>query len=148
MNKSDRSDRSARAVMIAAFIGFIISGVAYVAAPPRTTAQFFDSSTPAILWGVVFFVGGMIAVNGVIRKVPHIERLGLMLVIIAGTVLTLTQGAVMFADPITWSRGGGTGVYGSFTILSIAFWLRLGRNVETVNLVADLQAEREADDGS
>ena len=143
-----KTSNSARAVMVAAFIGFVISGIAYIIAPPRTTAQDFDSSVPAVMWGGVFLVGGIVAVAGVVKKTPHLERLGLMLIIIAGSVLTLSQAAVMFSDPVTWTRGGGTGVYGSFTLLAIAFWLRLRKQVETVNLAADLPPGREIDDGS
>lgn len=140
--------RAAHIAMGAAFTGFVLSGTAYVIAPPRTTAQYFDSSLPAVLWGVVFFIGGIVAVTGVIKKTPHLERLGLILIVIAGAVLTLSQAAVMFSSPITWTRGGGTGVYASFTLLAYAFWLRLRKQVETVNLAADLERERESDDGS
>lgn len=69
-----------------------------------------------------------------------------MLVVIAGAVLTLSQLAVMLEVPITWTRGGGTGAYGSFTLLALALWLRLGRRVEDVNFVAEVS--REEEDGS
>lgn len=140
--------KSVRAVMTAAFLGFILSGMLYIAAPPRTTAQFLDSNGPAMLWGVVFLAGGVIAVAGVVKKLPHVERLGLMFIIIAGVVLTITQAFVMFSTPITWSRGGGTGIYASFTLLAFGSWLRLGKSVETVNLAADIEREWRGDDGS
>lgn len=140
--------RSVRAVMTAAFIGFVASGIAYVIAPPRTTAQFLDSNIPATLWGCVFLVGGIIAVGGVLKRLPHVERLGLMLIVIAGVVLTLAQIGVMFGPPITWTRGGGTGIYASFTLLAFGSWLRLGKNVETVNLAADIDNEWRQGDGS
>lgn len=133
--------------MAASFSGFGISGLAYVLAPTRSTAQFFDTNAPAMMWGVVFLLGGIIAVTGVVKKLAHVERLGLMFIIIAGTVLTITQTAVMFSPPITWSRGGGTGVYASFTLLAIGSWLRLGRSVETANLAAEINLDQEEGNG-
>ena len=129
-----------------AFLGFVVSGLFYVFAPTRSSSQYYDSSIPAVLWGVVFVVGGVFAVWGILRRTPHLERLGLMLVVIAGAVLTLSQLAVMLEVPITWTRGGGTGAYGSFTLLALALWLRLGRRVEDVNFVAEVS--REEEDGS
>lgn len=142
-----RADKRVRAVMLSAFVGFVVSGGFYIFQPQNSSSHYYDSSLPAILWGVVFFIGGAIAVWAIIKRIPHLERLGLMLVIIAGAILTISQAALMFELPITWTRGGGTGAYGSFTLLAFAFWLRLRKQVEAVNLVADIESEREGDDG-
>lgn len=142
-----KDEKHIRNVMIAAFIGFLLSGGFYILAPPRTTSQYFDTSIPAVMWGIVFAIGGLIAVLGVMRRTPHLERLGLMFIVIAGTVLTLSQTAVMFAAPITWTRGGGTGAYASFTLLAFAFWMKLRKKVEVSNLAADLPEGRESPDG-
>lgn len=143
-----KDEKRIRNVMVAAFVGFLATGVFYVAAPPRTTSQYFDTSVPAIMWGIVFAIGGLIAVLGVMRRTPHLERLGLMFIVIAGTVLTLSQAAVMLSAPVTWTRGGGTGAYASFTLLAFAFWMKLRKKVEVSNLAADLPEGRETPDGS
>lgn len=134
--------------MFSAFVGFVVSGGFYIFQPPKSSSHYYDSSAPAILWGVVFLVGGTIAVWAIIKRIPHLERLGLILVVIAGAILTVSQAALMFEFPVTWTRGGGTGAYGSFTILALAFWLRLRKEVEVVNFVADLPEERDSTDGS
>lgn len=144
--KTADSSKSVKVITSLAFLGFVVSGLFYVFAPTRSSTQYYDSSIPAVLWGVVFVVGGVFAVWGILRRTPHLERLGLMLVVIAGAVLTLSQLAVMLEVPITWTRGGGTGAYGSFTLLALALWLRLGRRVEDVNFVAEVS--REEEDGS
>ena len=142
-----KTDRRGRAAMLSAFVGFIVSGCFYVLAPPQSSSHYYDSSLPAVLWGVVFFIGGAIALWAIIKEVPHLERLGLILVVIAGAILTISQAALMFEFPITWTRGGGTGAYGSFTLLAFAFWLRLRKQIEAVNFVADIQRDREKNDG-
>lgn len=144
--RTAESSKSVKIITSLAFLGFVVSGLFYVFAPTRSSTQYYDSSIPAVLWGVVFVVGGVFAVWGILRRTPHLERLGLMLVVIAGAVLTLSQLAVMLEVPITWTRGGGTGAYGSFTLLALALWLRLGRRVEDVNFVAEVS--REEEDGS
>ena len=144
--RTAESSKSVKVITSLAFLGFVVSGLFYVFAPTRSSTQYYDSSIPAVLWGVVFVVGGVFAVWGILRRTPHLERLGLMLVVIAGAVLTLSQLAVMLEVPITWTRGGGTGAYGSFTLLALALWLRLGRRVEDVNFVAEVS--REEEDGS
>lgn len=141
--KTADSSKSVKVITSLAFLGFVVSGLFYVFAPTRSSSQYYDSSIPAVLWGVVFVVGGVFAVWGILRRTPHLERLGLMLVVIAGAVLTLSQLAVMLEVPITWTRGGGTGAYGSFTLLALALWLRLGRRVEDVNFVAEVSREEE-----
>lgn len=136
--KTSESSTSVKVITFLAFVGFVTSGLFYVFAPPNSSSQFYDSSIPAVLWGVVFSLGGFFAIWGILRKTPHLERFGLMLVVIAGSVLTISQSALMFEVPITWTRGGGTGAYGSFTLLALALWLRLGKRVEAVNFVADM----------
>ena len=143
--RTSESSKSVKIITSLAFLGFVASGLFYVFAPPNSSSQYYDSSIPAVLWGVVFVLGGFFAVWGIIRKTPHLERFGLMLVIIAGGVLTISQTALMLEIPITWTRGGGTGAYGSFTLLALALWLRLGKRVEDVNFVADM--DRSEGDG-
>lgn len=146
---SDRSNTKSVTVFASlAFFGFVTSGLFYMFAPPMSSSKYYDSSIPAVLWGLVFVAGGGFAIWGIVRRIPHVERLGLMLVIIAGSILTISQTALMFEYPITWTRGGGTGAYGSFTLLSIALWLRLGKRVDSVNMVADLYQDRTDGDGS
>src|SRR5690625_718170 len=144
--RTSESSKSVKIITSLAFFGFVASGLFSVFAPPNSSSQYSGSAIPAVLWGVVFVLGGLFAVWGIIRKTPHLESFGLMLVIIAGGVLTISQGALMLEIPITWTRGGGTGAYGSFTLLALALWLRLGKRVENVNFVADM--DRSEGDGS
>lgn len=120
------------------FIVFGSAGVSYMAAPPRTTSDFLDSSIPAMIWGLVFLVGSGTALGGIWKRIPHVERLGLMLVIIAGVVLTAVQTLVMFDPPITWTRAGGTGAYAGFTLIAWALHIKTGSRVEVINLAADI----------
>lgn len=145
--KTSESSTSVKVITSLAFVGFVISGLFYVFAPTKSSSQYYDSSIPAVLWGVVFVLGGFCAVWGITRRTPHLERLGLMLVVIAGSVLTISQAALMLEVPITWTRGGGTGAYGSFTLLALALWLRLGKRVEAVNFVADMDRSEGEGDG-
>src|SRR5699024_2043693 len=102
--KTSESSPSVKVITALAFIGFAISELFYIFAPTHSSSQHYDSSLPAVLWGVVFVLGGFCAVWGILRKTPHLERLGLMLVVIAGSVLTISQAAVMFEVPITRSE--------------------------------------------
>lgn len=120
----------------ASFI-FTLAGLAYMFFPPRTTAAFFDSEWPAVAWGAVFTFGGVISALGVLTNRPHHERLGVSLVLVAACCLTIAQFSVMFEIPITWTRGGGTLAYLGFTMWAFDRWKRLGREVETINEIAD-----------
>ena len=142
-----KSDRLYRAVLSAAFVVFGAAGVSYMVFPPRTTSDFLDSSIPAMIWGLVFLVGAGIALGGVWTRVPHVERLGLALVIIAGVVLTAVQALVMFDPPITWTRAGGTGAYAGFTLIAWALHIKTGTRVEVINLAADIGKRRRAEGG-
>lgn len=145
-----KRDRTYRTVLSAAFVVFGAAGVAYMVAPPRTTSDFLDSSIPAMIWGFVFLVGAGIALGGIWKRIPHVERLGLMLVIIAGAVLTVVQSLVMFDPPITWTRAGGTGAYAGFTLIAWALHLKTSTRIEVINLAADIgrrRAEGGGDDG-
>lgn len=127
----------ARAVRIASYAVFIAGGIFYIVAPPLSSKSFFNTEALAVSWGVVFAIGGVIAVIGAATRVPHTERLGLILVSIAGAVLTINQVAVMFEEPITWTRGGGTAAYGAFSLLSLALALQMGDKIDSINFVAD-----------
>lgn len=142
MPLSGKRDRLYRSVLSAGFIVFGAAGVSYMAAPPRTTSDFLDSSIPAMIWGGVFLVGAGIALGGVWTRTPHVERLGLALVIIAGVVLTAVQTLVMFDPPIMWTRAGGTGAYAGFTLIAWALHIKTGTRVEVINLAADIGKRR------
>lgn len=102
-------------------------------APPRTTAEFFDSEWPAVLWGCIFFAGGVVSGIGTGVRLPHVERFGVFCVSVAAGCLTAGQLLVMLDHPITWTRGGGTLVY--FGLASWAFerYLRLSDDVGAIN---------------
>lgn len=148
MPLSGKRDRLYRSVLSAAFIVFGAAGVSYMVAPPRTTSDFLDSSIPAMIWGGVFLAGAGIALGGIWSRVPHVERLGLALVIIAGLVLTAVQTLVMFDHPITWTRAGGTCAYAGFTLIAWALHLKTGTRVEVINLAADIGKRRDEGEGT
>lgn len=136
-------DRTYRLVLGAAFFMFGVTGIAYMVAPPRTTADFLDSSWPSVVWGFVFLTGAVVALLGTWTRKPLTERLGLMLIIIAGVVLTAVQALVMFDPPITWTRGGGTAAYAGFALVAWALHIKLGSRVDIVNLAADIEPTAE-----
>ena len=132
-------------ILALAFGGFIISGLFYLLAPPTSTFRFYETNVPAMLWGAVFIVGAGVAMWGALKRIPHVQRLGLMFVIIAGTVLTANQTLLMFDEPITWTRGGGTVVLAAYTLITLVLWRKLKPRVDIVNLAADIE---EGGDGS
>lgn len=130
----DRTSRALRAVGSAVFT---FAGAFYVLAPPNTTTSFFDTPAPAVMWGWVFAAGGLISLAGTIVRVVHIERLGVLFVVVAATMLAAGQSMVMLADPITWTRGGGTLVYCGFGLWAFERWWRLGRDEKAINEIVD-----------
>lgn len=67
---------------------FLSAGLFYVLAPPRTTTSFFDTPFPAIAWGAVFVLGGLVSLIGVFTRYVHIERFGVFAIVVAGTCLS------------------------------------------------------------
>lgn len=134
----DRTSRIFRAVGSTIFIG---AGAFYILAPPNTTTSFFDTPTPAVMWGWVFAVGGLISLIGTTTRVVHVERLGVLFVIVAAAMLVAGQSLVMFggAEGITWTRGGGTAVYLGFGSWAFERWWRLGRDERAINEIADAE---------
>lgn len=116
---------------------FLTAGLFYVYATPRTTASYFDSTFPAVVWGWVFVLGGFVSLLGVMTRYVHIERFGVFAIVVAGTCLTIGQTMVMFDLPITWTRGGGTLAYLGFTIFALERWHRLGADERAINAIAD-----------
>lgn len=135
-----------RALKLVAYTMFVGSGSMYVFFPPVSSAGFFGSAVPAIAWGVTFMAGGAVALIGTVQRVPHTERFGLTLVAIAGLILTLNQGALMFDAPITLTRGGGTLAYGAFAVVAAILALMLEDKIEAINLAASIE-EKRLDDG-
>jgi hypothetical protein len=87
--KAARRRRIERWLRAAAFVVFMTAGGFFILAPPMSSSDFFNSSIPAIAWGAVFFIGGALALRGILAKTPHLEQLGVSLVVIAGIVLTI-----------------------------------------------------------
>jgi hypothetical protein len=140
--KAARRRRIERWLRAAAFVVFMTAGGFFILAPPMSSSDFFNSSIPAIAWGAVFFIGGALALRGILAKTPHLEQLGVSLVVIAGIVLTINQSALMFEEPITWTRGGGTAAYAAFTLLAGSLIPGIRDRVEVVSLAADISKER------
>lgn len=116
---------------------FAGAGAFYVLAPPMTTTSYFDTSWPAVTWGWVFFIGGILSLIGVFTRYIHLERFGVLCVTIAGLMLTTAQASVMFDDPVTWTRGGGTLAYLGLAVWALERWHRLGVDERAINAVAD-----------
>lgn len=112
---------------------FALGGLFYIMAPPKTTSDFFDASWPAILWGCIFFAGGLISGIGTAVRLPHIERFGVFCVAVAAMCLTAGQLLVMLDHPVTWTRGGGTLVYLGLASWAFERYLRLSHDVAAIN---------------
>lgn len=130
-------DRTSRVLRAVGSIVFTAAGFFYVFAPPNTTTSFFDTPVPAIMWGWVFAAGGVVSLVGTFTRIVHVERLGVLFVIVAAAMLVAGQSMVMFGDPITWTRGGGTLVYAGFGLWAFERWWKLGRDERAINDVAD-----------
>ena len=130
----NRTSRFLRALGSLVFLG---AGLFYVFASPRTTASYFDSTYPAVVWGWVFILGGAVSLIGVLSQYVHIERFGVFTIVVAGSCLSIGQALVMFDVPITWTRGGGLLVYVAFTLFSFERWYRLGAEEQAINAIAD-----------
>lgn len=130
----NRTSRFLRALGSLVFLG---AGLFYVFASPRTTASYFDSTYPAVVWGWVFILGGVVSLLGVLSRYVHIERFGVFAIVVAGSCLSIGQALVMFDVPITWTRGGGLLVYVAFTLFSFERWYRLGAEEQAINAIAD-----------
>lgn len=130
----NRTSRFLRALGSLVFLG---AGLFYVFASPRTTASYFDSTYPAVVWGWVFILGGVVSLLGVLSRYVHIERFGVFAIVVAGSCLSIGQALVMFDVPITWTRGGGLLVYVAFTLFSFECWYRLGAEEQAINAIAD-----------
>lgn len=127
------TSRTARAL---GSVVFFVAGLAYILLPPLTTISTFDTALPAIAYGCVFAAGGAISLYGVSARYTQIERFGVVLVVIAATCLTLTQGLVMLDGP-TWTRLGGTLVYAGYTMWAFERWHSLGADAQAVRALAD-----------
>lgn len=130
-------DRTSRALRAIGSIVFTAAGGFYILAPPSTTTSFFDTPVPAIMWGYVFAAGGIISLIGTLSRIVHLERLGVLFVVVAAAMLVAGQSMVMFADPITWTRGGGTLIYMGFGLWAFERWWRLGRDEKAINEIVD-----------
>lgn len=130
-------DKTSRALRAIGSTVFTLAGGFYVLAPPSTTTSFFDTPAPAIMWGWVFAAGGLISLAGAITRVVHVERLGVLFVVVAALMLVAGQSLVMFGDTITWTRGGGTLVYLGFGLWAFERWWRLGRDEKAINEIVD-----------
>lgn len=130
-------DKTSRALRAVGSVVFTLAGGFYVLAPPNTTTSFFDTPTPAIMWGWVFAAGGLISLAGTFTRIIHIERLGVLFVVVAALMLVAGQSLVMFGDTITWTRGGGTAVYLGFGLWAFERWWKLGRDERAINEIAD-----------
>lgn len=129
---------------------FTLSGLAYVLLPPRSSTTYFDSSLPAKTWGVLFAIGGIISLWGVLTKYTHTEKLGVAFVAVATLALAFNNILLMIDAPVVWTRLGGSLFYLASCMWASERWYRLGKDVEMLGrLVEDEDAERDehASDG-
>lgn len=118
-------------------IVFAGAGIFYVIAPPLTTSSYFEAEWPAVTWGWIFAIGGVISLIGTFTRYVHVERLGVFCVAVAGALLATAQTSVMLDTPITWTRGGGSLVYFGLALWAFERWHRLGEDERAINAVAD-----------
>ena len=128
--------RTSRTTRACGSVLFTAAGAFYVLAPPNTTTAYFDTPWPAILWGLVFLVGGIMSLVGTLTQYVHVERLGVLWCAIAAAMLTLGQAAVMLDHPVTWTRGGGTLVYAGFAAWAFERWMRLAPDEKAIAALA------------
>lgn len=100
--------RPRRVWRLVSYLSGIAAGLFYILAPPLTTTTYLQSDFPAVAWGVALLCGGIISAVAWFSKLLTLDVIGLWLLIIGVAALLLTQAAVMFGAPITWTRGGGT----------------------------------------
>ena len=115
---------------------FTLAGLAYLLIPPRSSTAYFDSSWPAKSWGLLFLLGGIISLWGVLMKRTHTEKLGVAFVAVATLALALNNGLLMFDHPILWSRLGGGLFYLACSMWALERWDRLGKDVVVIEAVA------------
>lgn len=117
---------------------YIAAGAFYILAPPRTTARFLEASWPAILWGAVMVAGGIVAIRGLQSRVLQTEQLGILMLLVATTMLALTQTAVA-VDSWTLTRGGGTFVLWALCSFALARYSELSADIRSARAAREIQ---------
>lgn len=112
----------------------ISSGLFYLLAPPRTTSQFFDGEWPSLVWGVFILVAGAVIIWGVWSRILQIEQYGMLMLGVGVGLVSTGQTLVMFGDPITWTRGGGTAILWGLVAFAVARYFELSAEIRSARL--------------
>lgn len=119
----------------------VAAGIYYLLAPPTTTIGFFDSSWPPMAWGVVMILGGGIVAAGLRTRIMQVEQYGMLMIAIGSGMLALAQTFVMFAPPITHTRGGGTLILWAIVSFTAARYFELSAEIRSAKLAAQKMPE-------
>lgn len=109
----------------------LAAGIYYLFQPPRTTIGFFDASWPPMAWGAIMIVGGAIVGAGLFTRIMQVEQYGMMMFGVGAGMLATSQTLVMFAPPITHTRGGGTLVLWALVAFSAARYFELSAEIRS-----------------
>lgn len=99
----------------------IVAGFLYIFFPPKTTINLLETALPAICWGVLFVIGGLICSVSWYKRTLIFDRIGVSLVLIGLGTLIINQ-IILFFDGPTFTRGGGTVVLLMLFASLIARW--------------------------
>lgn len=118
----------------------IAAGIMYLFWPPRTTSQFFEGEWPALVWGGMMFIAGVVIIWGIRTKILQIEQYGTLLLGVGAGMLSLGQTLVMLGDDITLTRGGGTLILWALVSFAVARYFELSAEIRSSRL-ADRKLE-------
>lgn len=126
-----RAGKMARYIAAALVVS---AGVFYLIQPPRTTSNFFDGEWPPMVWGAVMVASGLVIAWGISSRILQIEQYGMLMMGFGSGLLATGQTLVMFGDPITWTRGGGTLILWAMVAFAGARYFELSAEIRSSRL--------------
>lgn len=111
-----------RIARLVASLVMVAAGLFYAFFPPNTATSYLDTSAFARAWGIFLLFGGVLCAWSWVNRVLVVDRIGLTFLLIGLTALSVVQTMVMFDQPVTWTRGGGTLVYWAIVGYLLARW--------------------------
>lgn len=112
----------------------VAAGLFYLMQPPRTTSNFFDGEWPPMVWGAVMVAAGFVIAWGLQSRVLQIEQYGMLMMGFGAGLLAAGQTLVMFGEPITWTRGGGTLILWALVAFASARYFELSAEIRSARL--------------
>lgn len=133
-----RTSRLSRFLRFVGSVIFTMAGLLYLVFPPNSSNHMFQGDWVSVSYGLVFAIGGVVSCLAVAMKVVQVERFGVLMVVVAGAILSTVQVLLVFAEPVTWTRGGGAAVYVGFTLWALERWWALKPVEEAIKVAATL----------